>query len=53
MTTDIIRQIKSRERKRALGLVQVAVWILPESKAEIRAIAERDKAKAQDASTPK
>ena len=53
MTPDIIRQIKSRERRRALGLVQVNAWVLPESKAEIRAIAERDKEKAQDASTPK
>lgn len=47
MTPDTDRQAKSRERKRALGLVQVAIWILPGSKPAVQAIVENDRRKAE------
>lgn len=43
MTTTANRQATFRERQRALGLVPVTVWVKPETKAEVLAMARRDK----------
>lgn len=46
------RKAAERARKRALGLVPVEVWILPESKSEVAAIVERDR-QASEPTNPK